>query len=101
MEEGKKSGESLKYMAREAGGFDSPEPQSKIQHTLFSNTFRSNTGVSQCQQRPQALEVGREKRPWDEFVGYRESKGYSTMEIILFFCKRVTRFSSNQKQQEE
>ena len=44
-----------------------------------------------------ALHVWREKRPGEGVVGYRGSKRYSTMGIILFLCKRVTRFSSNKK----
>ena len=83
-----KSGESRKYMAPEVGGFVSPETQSWIQHTLFSNTSRSNTEVNLV---PRALFPGfacaAGKASWGRNVGYRGSKRYSTMGIILFYVK--------------
>ena len=97
-----KSGESRKYMAPEVRGFVSPETQSWIQHTLFSNTSRSNTEVNLV---PRALFPGfacaAGKASWGRKCRVPEIKKVLHDGDYSFLCKRVTRFSSNKKKQQK
>ena len=100
-------------MPPEAGGFDSPEPQSWIQHTLFSNTSRSNTEVSQCRQRPSGTQprsrgaflwlcmCGGKSALGKELSGTGDQKGTPQWELFFFYVKGLLGLVLIKKQQNE